>query len=700
MILQEGLLPQRIMNCSECGQYLSEAEIFSHDCTTDAVVDVEQHARSLYERLLRQPSVSLHGGYGSTVAEGTAKDDMLRCGLSNIVGGPPLQVVPNRLLSREHAQHFVTVATAVLKRVNDGDSDYLHYSDPPSEYKLLAAVLRQATRAEHVVALLVALSAPRATPHLLLPVDCWRRYDEAILSDVEFAPIPQVLRSLEAELRSITFNHRHDSDDALGASRSFLWKGRDEFIAAVLHAMLSSRMEGGLAFALPPLSESEVGSWLPRFTELVAAVLGSITPDVMKTEVATAVAFVNANPLTAFATCRLAQALPKALKMLVVECVTCALVVPADCVVRCGGRVLCKLCFEASARVFARDPASQTERDDYKLALSTFRTTIADEVFDAVSLSIAAAEKDVTFDARFHCPLNARHQTPFHAPMPEHPDTPGAPVGITCPECSITWCAQCKCVDHPHAATCGEVTNAKHQWSVYSDNMTRFANVVLGEHDSEAAAMKLAVTDRAAAVERRRALLQTQIARIQREIGDIDGAIRQIHLSNHAEMAWAGDGGYPKVIGSRRCPHCGRQPIKRVQNCQHMVCGQNSYGGNFQGGCLSKFDYCSPEAAYRPISSANEEAERAKLQGTLNQLTAHLAGVDSQTNFPPPELANHWPSLSCSSCKKGLLGDFYVQCYHCEPPHLLCVYCVRGNKHNDHADPAKESGHVLAIRKP
>lgn len=73
--------------------------------------------------------------------------------------------------------------------------------------------------------------------------------------------------------------------------------------------------------------------------------------------------------------------------------------------------------------------------------------------------------------------------------------------------------------------------------------MKRLANIVLGDHDSEVSAMKLAETDHAAAVERRRALLQTQIARIQREIADVDSAIRQIHQSNHAEMTWAGDGG-------------------------------------------------------------------------------------------------------------------------------------------------------------
>ncbi|CUG86247.1 Hypothetical protein, putative [Bodo saltans] len=654
--------------------------------------------RSLYHRLFEQPSVSLAEAYGSTVTEVTSSDDMLRRGLSNLVGGPPLPLVRSRALTQEHAKEFIATATAVLNRVKDADSDdYLHFRELPLTYKLLAAVLRQASRPEHVVALLMALSAPTATPHLLLGENCWRRYDKVILSDVDLIPNPQVLSRLQAEMSGIVFDdHRRDSDDALEASRSFLWNDRDEFVATVLHVMLLSQLGAEEAVALPPLSES---SWLPRFTKLVAVALGSGWDDVA-TVTRCAVNVVSANPLAAFATFRLARALSIALTMETAECVHCGLVVPRDYIVRCGVRILCKLCFETASLCFAvaRSLTDRALINDYKLALQHFNTIVSDDVVGTLSRSIAAAEEAIAFNALFHCPLNDLHdENPFHAPKPEHPQTPGAPVGITCPECNIRWCAKCSRAEHPHAATCGEVTNTRIQWSVYSDNMTRSANEVLDEFDSEAAAMNLRMTDRAA---RLRPLLHTQIARTNRNIDDIDTTIRQIHESNHAEMTWDGYRGSPKVIGSRRCPHCGRQPIRLVGRCRLVVCGQNTHdGGNYQGGCLHTFYYDSPEAAYQPISTASEEAEKAKLQSDIRQLTVLLEGVDNQTNFPPPVLPSHWPSLRCSSCGGGLLGDFHVQCYHCVPPYLLCVYCVRDNKHNEHADPRRESGHVLTLRR-
>jgi hypothetical protein len=691
------------MRCVECGKSLSDEEIAMHDCSTNAALDdaAQLCAQSLYPRLLTQPFVSLIGAYGSTVTEDSARDEILRLGLSNLVAGPPLPMTRQHVLTHEHAQLFVAAATMALNRVKDPENDdFLHYSDPPLQYRLLAAVLRQAARAEHVVALITALSVPAATPHLLIEESCWQRHDDNILGDAEFSPNPQVLRALEVELSTIAFDHQYASDDTLKASRSFLWKDRDEFLVTVLHVMLLSRIGDGVVTALPSLSASDACSWLPRMTALVAMAIGPRADVAAFTR--SAVGRINANPLESFTNTCLARAFPIALDMTTIECVKCSLVVPRDCVVKCGARVLCKLCYETISLEFAKNPGNASDRKDHKLAIGLFRSVVADEVAEKVSRSIAVAEEGVTFDTRFHCPLNIHHPVPFHAPMPEHPTIRGAPVGITCPECSVRWCAQCRCADHPHAATCGEVTNTKLQWSAYADNMKKAANIVISEFDNEAAAAKDFLTDRVAGVERRRLLLQRQISRLTRDAADIDNAIRQIHQSNHDEMTWAGDGGWePRVIGSRRCPHCGRQPIKRTSRCASMICGQNSEGGgNFQGGCFGRFVYTSPEAAYQPISTANQENEKLNVQSTINRLTAALQSLDTQITFPPPVLANHWPTLACSGCQKRLLGDFHIQCFHCQPPYLLCVYCIRKNKHNEHADPMKESGHVFAMRKP
>ncbi|CUG93872.1 Hypothetical protein, putative, partial [Bodo saltans] len=267
------------------------------------------------------------------------------------------------------------------------------------------------------------------------------------------------------------------------------------------------------------------------------------------------------------------------------------------------------------------------------------------------------------------------------------------------PECSNKWCSQCRFAYHPYSRSCSEVLRAKLEWATYSDVLKNNANNALCDFDSEVSAFKLASTDRPAALARRRDRVTHEIRRIEACIVKKDEEIQQIQQANHNELNWDGDTGYPKVKGSRRCPHCGRQPIRRLAGCSVVVCGANMHGGgNFQGGCLRQFNYVSPEAAYQPMSTARQEGERRELDTALSNLVNLKKTLDDQsttTSFPPPTLADHWPTLSCSDCKKKLLGDFHVQCYHCEPPFLLCVHCVRSGKHNDHAKHG-DAGHVFA----
>ncbi|CUG93986.1 Hypothetical protein, putative, partial [Bodo saltans] len=246
LFLENGRVKQIIMDCVYCGEPLTIDDLARHDCgRADELTDPTDGVCELYQRLVVQPYVTLDDAFSSTFHDEHKRDEQLHQALSYLVTGPPLSttttsVAPRRhALTHRHAQLFMAAATATLMRVksgDDNDNDYLHYRQPPLGYTLLAAVCRQATRAEHVVPLLAALSLPTVTPHLTLEENCWNRYDQTILSDVSIVSKPQLLKALEQAIEKITFV-RDDADwyDARKVSSSFLWKDKDEFVVSVLH---------------------------------------------------------------------------------------------------------------------------------------------------------------------------------------------------------------------------------------------------------------------------------------------------------------------------------------------------------------------------------------------------------------------------------------------------------------------------------
>ncbi|CUG88561.1 Hypothetical protein, putative [Bodo saltans] len=629
-------------------------------------------------------------------------------------------------LTRVLSEDFVAVSIAALSRVNDSDDDDYarHYAEPPFSYRLLAAACRQAScgTREHVVALLCACALPKETPLLTLEEHEWDlRLRDALLDlSTPTNADPDTLLCLQQELHGVVI-----PENSVGLD--YLFRGDDdEYLVSVLHVALTSIIMGDTetadqssAFALPSIYEA-ARSWLPRFIEQIAALMTQFQISDPRASIQKALSSVNSNPLRSFARTRLARAVSEASSMQFQECARCGVTTVGDVFVACGNRNLCNVCYEDFARTFCSDQAAIARleyRDDQRAVVTgVYRALINDDVAELLLRAIGATEAEIDYDTRFHCPFNAMHQIPFHAATPVHPENPGAPVDIVCTQCLIKWCAHCSNVHHPHAAQCKDVVSTKSQWSVISKQMMAEADMMLvrfAQETDDVNAFNRSV-DRAAALQKRTAQVRQQVSALQTQIAEIQQAIEQTKRSNLEHATWAHDGGWePKEVGSRCCPFCRRQPIRRASECAIMVCGMNTHGpDNFQGGCKQKFcynavppSYCAnltPSLPYQAISTATDEEDVRRLQQSVSDIEAGLAALSASATQKAalPTLADHWPTLSCSNCAGRLVGDFHIQCYHCvEPSYLLCIHCVRNGKHVSHRLPGA-STHYFAYRKP
>jgi hypothetical protein len=690
----------------------------------------------LYEQILllhfrHDVPVSISDAYAAHGDDANDVQAPLHNALSGLVPGPPIQATSDnfRLLKASAAAAFRGVASAALQRIkqapcddeddeDDEDDDdeeaFRFFRTPPFAFGVAAAAMREAAVEEHKTALLIAFSLPMDTPQLVLRSDAWVRYDflHDHASSGHGGDGP-ARRALEEELSRIEFQSGFVNERLM--SRSFLWRERDEYILAILYEALLPLIAPYVP-QLPARSDAaSATSWLPKLITIVAALIESTGRDA-KEVVATALSAVSKNRLAAFARTSMARSVPTALAMTYESCKRCSFIWPRDAFINLGSERFCKMCVERAALYFIK-AGKKTGKGcyDFEVAVNEFGDIVDKTVRAKLIESMSLGEGDDEYEALFHCPLNRDHQIPFHAPMPKNEEHPGMPVEVRCRQCKVLWCAHCSYPHHPNASSCGEVRSVK-QWAQFGDAMARCAALNLQEFEEEKRAAAKFNTDRAGFVADHRTILAKQMGRLEQDVADVVASIEQIHKTNRAELEWDLDGGYPKVKGSRRCPHCGRQPIRRLRACRNMVCGRNTDSGtdtNYQGGCLEKFVYIDEANLFQPFSTEEQEKEKQRLENVLQNIRNALESLSTLTECPTPALPNHWPELSCSKCKGPLRGDFHLECFHCVAPNYrLCVECVSKKAHlvahHVHIEQhevslsftASRSGHVFAKRNP
>lgn len=660
--------------------------------------------------------------------------------LSGLLPGPPLSSTTQRndscngkvLQSLTVAESFRIVAASALYRIKTGCEKNEHHSEdddddegfvdePPFAFKVAAATMREATVEEHKTALLIGFSLTSLSPYLVLNPEDWGQY--VCLHDDNNNGVPAednnaspIRRALDDELQAIEFHKELMTGALLDTplmSRLFLWRERDDYILTILYTALLFLIAPNIP-QLPARSSVSVSSLLPKLVTLVASIIGDLGED-PKVVVAAARKRVTDNLLASFMATSIARAIPTALDMTFEECQRCGYYWPEDAFLRFGDSDhKCKMCFEGEVKAFLE---AETKTAEYCLkfekAVNTHRAIIHETVVADLRTTLQLDEDDKGYTAMFKCPFNDRgHQKPFLVPMPAK----GAPVEVQCTQCKVVWCAHCSYAHHPNAGSCEKFLEVKTQWYPYREMFKDDAQTNLDDFEKEKKAAALFNTDRVSFVTETRRVLREKILRSETLIDDISARIEQTHKTNTFEMEWDKDGGYPKVKGSRRCPHCGRQPIRRVSKCRHMICGRNTEGAviNDQAGCGGKFSYIDDGNKYQPFSTADDEAERSGEEAKLQQLRLTLGSLETLTKCPIPTLPNHWPELACSHCHQQLLGDFHLECFHCtSPKYLLCVRCTSKDAHlNAHhirgdvdrnvnlALAEARSGHVFAKRKP
>ena len=100
---------------------------------------------------------------------------------------------------------------------------------------------------------------------------------------------------------------------------------------------------------------------------------------------------------------------------------------------------------------------------------------------------------------------------------------------------------------------------------------------------------------------------------------------------------------------AKQCPHCHRQPLIHDGGCSVMVCGRDTHGTQFLGGCLNGFNWGAAPAYTAPPDEVYVPAI-AGLEAILTQASdrAHVGGQ------------------TCRGCNASpIKGAFRIECLCC-----------------------------------
>lgn len=605
---------------------------------------------SLTDSKMEYPLVTVRNACASMSDSDSCEE--LRVALSGLLPGQPLAFNSDRgTLSQSEAADFQAAARAALSRTHDSEEEdgvVCHYSKPPFAYRHLAAVVRQVAAPEHIVVLLFAIASPELTPTFGIQAAEYNG-DDGFLNSPE---------NLVKELKSVV--------GELSFDRCSLWSTQSEFTIIVLHQALVDLRR--CPVALPTVSTPE--SLLEHLWSVVAHEIHFQQVD-LRQVVTAAHSHVLGNKQSAFAATCLARTVLAAKVAAVEECLPCSAWWPNDNFVTAGTRRQCKVCYKEFVLLLSSSNGVDVSVWKQHADAAATHTTLVDA---SLRKLIDDRCREAEAAAVQYCPM--------------HPELPltianASDRGGSCGSCHLTWCLDCPYIHHPHARDCEAVKTAAAKWSSHSEIFRNSACVVVGMFEGEQRkAADCHATRRSTLAEHR--LKQVQL---QRRVEDLTLSIQKTVASNETELSWSGDQGVLRVIGSRRCPHCHCQPVRRTERTRgrQVICGDQR--------CRKAFDYNDERNLFQPVSVTEITQERDAAQQTLNKLIAALTALP----FVEPVLPEHWPTLACSHCRGKLSGDFHIECYHCTPQYYLCIRCLKRSQHIEHNHHTR---HYFALRKP
>lgn len=225
---------------------------------------------------------------------------------------------------------------------------------------------------------------------------------------------------------------------------------------------------------------------------------------------------------------------------------------------------------------------------------------------------------------------------------------------VYCPRCEVSFCASCRESPYHSHCRCDQLMQYARAWADWTS----------GGRETYRQTQQQAFEQ---------AKEQYTEQQKRREIEMAAAQARFKELQDNEE--W-------KAKNCRCCPKCHRV-IEKLSGCDHMVCGQDSHGGNKQQGCGQSFSWSSA-----PKYVAN--TGQAKLPAELD--TRPPEEVLQSRHLIAPGLF-----MECDLCHEEIIGP-RIQCLHCHSL-SLCLRCSTEGDFSVGNDwlPDHHNGHVCIV---
>lgn len=225
---------------------------------------------------------------------------------------------------------------------------------------------------------------------------------------------------------------------------------------------------------------------------------------------------------------------------------------------------------------------------------------------------------------------------------------------VTCPNCSKSFCSQCKSLPYHYHCTCDEYLSFTRAWKEWRNSgRQQYLREVAHENSKYQEMLRQ---------------YEVNKQKNEAELRDIDARYQEL-LQDEQH----------KAKTCKLCPSCSRV-IEKIDGCDVMICGRNYHGGDNQSGCGAKLAWSTA-----PPYVANTGQKR-----TINE-----------TNVPKPDeaqqvkhyiITNEIP-MTCDGCRQDIVGP-RINCLNC-PSTNLCFDCS-GNKRINNVPTHLES-HICTV---